>query len=311
MRVIFMGTPEFAVPALDALCDAGQELVCVYTQPPRPAGRGKQRRCSPVHNAAAAHRLTVATPKSLRDSDAQAAFADLRADIAVVAAYGLILPKPVLDAPRLGCINIHASLLPRWRGAAPIQRAIMAGDAETGITIMRMDEGLDTGPMLLRAALPIRTHDTAGTLHDRLRTVGAELIVTALDRLAANDLDATPQPDAGATYARKLTREDEPLDWRQDAESLARQIRALSPHPGAWFRVGNDRWKVLMAMPTASPARDAMPGTLVDDQLTIACGQGALRLTRIQRPGKRVMDAAEVLRGHPLEAGLQLAVSNP
>jgi methionyl-tRNA formyltransferase len=303
LKLVFMGTPDFAAIALDALVEAGHEVVCVYTQPPRPAGRSNQPRPGAVHRRAQALGLQVRTPASLKDETAQAEFAALGADVAVVAAYGLILPAPVLDAPRLGCLNIHASLLPAWRGAAPIQRAIMAGDTETGITIMRMDEGLDTGPMLLNRAIPIGDDD-AGALHDRLAALGAELIVEALAGLAAGTLTEAAQPADGATYAKKLTRDDEAIDWARPATEIARQVRALSPRPGASFSLDGERWKVLSV--EATTGNNGAPGTVLDDSLTVACGDGALRLVQVQRPGRKPMAAADVLRGHPVAAGTLL-----
>ncbi len=302
LRVVFMGTPDFAVAAFEALCEAGHDMACVYTQPPRPAGRGGQPRPSPMQRAAEARGVVARAPASLKGTDEQEAFAALGADVAVVAAYGLILPKAVLDAPRLGCVNIHASLLPRWRGAAPIQRAIMAGDAVTGITLMRMDEGLDTGPILMRRELTIGDND-AGALHDRLSELGAAMIAEGLDALAAGRLDAAPQPEAGARYAKKLTRADEVIDWTRPAAEVARQVRALAPRPGAHFTLGGETWKVLAAEESDGAAE---PGTVLDDQLTVACGNGALRLVTVQRPGRKAMAAAEVLRGHPIPPGTVL-----
>ncbi len=300
LKIVFMGTPDFASAALDALVDAGHKIVCVYTQPPRPSGRGKKPRPGPVQQRADALGLAVRTPASLKNEAAQAEFAALGADVAVVAAYGLILPAAVLAAPRRGCINIHASLLPRWRGAAPIQRAIMAGDRETGITIMRMDEGLDTGPMLLKRSLAIGGDD-AGTLHDRLAALGAELIVEALARLANGQLPETTQPENGATYAKKLNRDDEAIDWTRPANDIVRQIRALSPRPGAHFGLEEARWKVLAAEATRD--HSGKPGTVLDDELTVACGIGALKPTRIQRPGRKPMPTVDALRGHPVPPG--------
>ncbi|WP_448202680.1 methionyl-tRNA formyltransferase [Azospirillum sp. sgz302134] len=302
LRLVFMGTPDFAVPSLRALVEAGHEVACVYSQPPRPAGRGQQVQKSPVHRFAEEHGIPVRTPKSLRNAEAQAEFAALKADAAVVAAYGLILPQPVLDAPRLGCLNVHGSLLPRWRGAAPIQRAILAGDAETGITIMQMDIGLDTGAMLLKDRVPITAHTTATSLHDDLAAMGARLIVEALDGIAEGRLTAEPQPEEGVTYAAKLTREDGRLDWTRDAAYVERQVRALTPWPGCWFDIRNERIKVLKAEPSPD-ARKAAPGTLLDDRLTIACADGAVRLTAVQRPGKAPVDGAAFLRGFALPVG--------
>ncbi len=302
MRLIFMGTPAFAVPALAALIDAGHEILAVYTQPPRPAGRGKALRPGPVQVQAEAAGIVVRCPRTLKDAEAQAAFAALDADAAVVVAYGLILPTPVLEAPRHGCLNVHASLLPRWRGAAPIQRAILAGDSETGVTIMRLDEGLDTGPMLLSRSLSIGDYD-AGALHDRLAALGGEAIVTALAAIADGSAVETVQTEDGVTYAAKLTPEDEPLDWSKPADALSRQIRALAPRPGAHFRLDGERWKALAAEPAEG---SGAPGEVLDDRLTVACGEGALRLLRVQRPGKKAMAAGDALRGRPIAAGTRL-----
>jgi len=304
MRLAFLGTPDFAVPALRALAEAGHDIVCVYTQPPRAAGRGGQTRRSPVHALADQLGVPVRTPATLKDPAVQADFAALALDAAVVAAYGLILPKPILEAPRLGCLNIHASLLPRWRGAAPIQRAILAGDSETGITIMAMDEGLDTGPELLKQAVPITATTTGQTLHDALAAVGARLIVEALAALAAGRISPRPQPQEGATYAAKLTREEGRLDWRRPAAELERQVRAFAPWPGAWFEHGGDRLKVLAADIASGVGA---PGTVLDDQLTVACGAGALRLTMVQREGRAPVDAAAFLRGYAIAPGSVLA----
>lgn len=306
MRIVFMGTPDFAVPALRRLIEAGHDVIAVYTQPPRPAGRGQREQPSPVHQEAARGGIPVHTPKTLRSEAEQAAFAALGADIAVVAAYGLILPKPILDAPRHGCLNIHASLLPRWRGAAPIHRAILAGDAATGITIMQMNEGLDTGPMLLRESVPIGPDMTAQSLHDALAALGGDLIVTALDRLQQGTLVPTPQPDEGVTYAAKLTREEGRLDWRRTAEELERQVRAFDPWPGAWFDHAGERFKVLKARVVAD-AKAAAPGTVLDDRLTVACGRGGLAILRLQRAGRAAMDADAFLRGSPIAAGTVLS----
>ena len=299
MRVIFMGTPDFSVPVLDSL-HRSHEVVCVYCQPPRPAGRGKQERPTPVHARALALGLPVRHPARLRDPADQAAFAALDADVAVVVAYGLILPQPVLDAPRHGCLNIHASLLPRWRGAAPIHRAIMAGDAETGVCIMRMEAGLDTGPVLLRQATPIGPEETTDQLHDRLSTMGAALIVEALARLP--DLVPQPQPDQGVTYAAKIDKTEARVDWTQPAVAVARKIRGLSPFPGAWSDTPSGRLKMLNAV--------AVPGAgdpgLVLDGLTVACGTGAVRIDRAQREGKRPMEAVELLRGLGWPPGTRL-----
>ena len=297
MRLIFMGTPDFAVPALAALIDAGHEIICVYSQPPRPAGRGQREQPSPVQTFAQQNGIPVRYPVSLKTADAQAEFAALGADAAVVAAYGLILPKAVLDAPRLGCINIHASLLPRWRGAAPIQRAILAGDSETGVTIMQMDEGLDTGPMLTTGALPIGAETTASDLHDGLAALGGALIVKVLgDELPP----AVPQPGEGATYAPKLDRAEGRLDWTEDAAVLNLKIRALNPWPGVWCEHEGARLRVLAAAPVAG---SGAPSTVIGTPLTVACGAGALRLDRVQRAGKSAMSAADFVRGNPMPVG--------
>jgi methionyl-tRNA formyltransferase len=303
LRLAFMGTPDFAVPCLDALVAAGHGVAAVYTQPPRQSGRGQKRRPSPVQQAAERHGFEVRTPLSLKDAGDQAAFAALKLDAAVVVAYGLLLPKPVLAAPRLGCLNIHASLLPRWRGAAPIQRAIMAGDDSTGITIMQMDQGLDTGPMLLRESIAILPGETAGALHDRLAVLGARLIVTALSGLADGKLTGMPQPAEGAVYAAKLTRADEVIDWRKSAAEIERQVRALSPSPGAWFMAKGERLKLLWAK---AVDRNGERGGVVDDRLTIACGTGALQPLQLQRAGRAPMAAADLLRGFALPAGTRL-----
>jgi methionyl-tRNA formyltransferase len=296
MKVIFMGTPEFSVAALEAVA-AAHEMVAVYTQPPRPAGRGKQPRASAVQMRAEALGLSVRHPVSLRGLDAQAEFTALGADVAVVVAYGLILPQAVLDAPRYGCLNIHASLLPRWRGAAPIQRAIMAGDAETGVCIMQMEAGLDTGPVLLREATAITEADTYATLHDRLSEMGARLIGQALAELPA--LQPVAQPDLGVTYATKIDKAEARVDWRQSAAQVARVIRALSPFPGAWCDTPAGRLKLLNAV---AEEGEGAPGQVLHD-LTIACGAGAVRVTEVQREGKRPMSADEALRGLTLPAG--------
>ncbi|MCR9108138.1 methionyl-tRNA formyltransferase [Marivita sp. XM-24bin2] len=301
MRIIFMGTPDFSVPVLNALVAAGHEIAAVYCQPPRPAGRGKKDRPTPVHARAEALGLDVRHPKSLRDDDAQNDFAALGADIAVVVAYGLILPQVVLDAPKHGCLNIHASLLPRWRGAAPIHRAIMAGDAETGICIMQMEAGLDTGPVLLRQKTPIGATETTGELHDRLSDMGAALIVQALDRL--DDLTPEPQPDEGVTYAEKIDKSEAQIDWSRPAVEVDRQIRGLSPFPGAWTMIGKERVKLLGSQLSdqAGPS-----GTALDDAFTIACGVGAVTITRAQRAGKGAQDTVTFLRGMPVPKGTLL-----
>jgi len=301
MRIAFMGSPDFAVPTLDALIEAGHEIAAVYAQPPRPAGRGKKDRLTAVHARAEALGLEVCTPKSLRESEAQTAFADLNLDAAIVAAYGLILPKPILEAPRSGCLNIHPSLLPRWRGAAPIQRAVMAGDTRTGVCIMQMEEGLDTGAVLIRTETEIGKSETAADLHDRLAAEGARLLVETLSQL--DTILATPQAEDGVTYASKIDKIEARIDWKRSATSLDAHIRGLSPFPGAWFEIGKDRVKLLLA---ESVSGNGEPGTVLSED-TIACGEGALRVKRLQRSGKPAMDAADFLRGFPLPVGSALA----
>ena len=305
LDLVFMGTPEFAAAVLTALIEAGHRIRAVYTQPPRPAGRGHRLQASPVEALAERHGLLVRVPASLRSPETQAEFAATSADAAVVAAYGLILPRPVLQAPRLGCLNVHASLLPRWRGAAPIQRALLAGDRESGVTIMRMDEGLDTGPVLLQERVAIGPQMTAGELSESLAALGGRLMLQALDGLARGTLVARPQPREGVTYAAKLRREEARLDWRLPADALERQVRAFDPWPGAWFDAGGERIRVLMA--EALPqAATAPPGTIIDARLAIACGAGVLRPLRLQRPGRAALDAAEFLRGFALPQGTVL-----
>lgn len=298
MRVVFMGTPDFSVPPLNALVEAGHQIVAVYCQPPRPAGRGKKERLTPVHARALELGLEVRHPVSLRDVAAQADLAALDADIAVVVAYGLILPQAVLDAPRKGCLNIHASLLPRWRGAAPIHRAIMAGDAETGVCIMQMEAGLDTGPVLMREATVITPEDTTDVLHDRLSAMGARLIVDTLSRL--DTLTPDPQSEQGVTYAHKINKAEAQIDWTVPAEQVDRQIRGLSPFPGAWTERNGERIKLLASELAEGQGE---PGTVLDDMLAVACGEGAVRLLRLQRAGKAAQDAGTFLRGRPIAPG--------
>ncbi len=297
MRVIFMGTPEFAVPALEAL-HAAHQVVAVYTQPPRPAGRGKKDRPSAVQARAEALGLAVRHPVSLKGEAAQAEFAALKADVAVVVAYGLILPQAILDTPAMGCLNIHASLLPRWRGAAPIHRAIMAGDAETGISIMRMEAGLDTGPVLLETRAPIGAEDTTADLHDRLAAMGARAILRALARLA--ELPAAPQPEAGVTYAAKIDKAEARVDWTRPAEEVDRLIRGLSPFPGAWTDIAGERVKLLRSRVVSGAGK---PGELLGG-FTVACGAGAVEIVEAQREGKRPMPAVDLLRGWDLPVRL-------
>jgi methionyl-tRNA formyltransferase len=301
MRIVFMGTPDFAVPALEALIEAGHAVVCAYSQPPRPAGRGKQLLASPVHRAAEARGIPVRTPVSLRDLEAQADFAALEADVAVVAAYGLILPQPVLDAPRHGCLNIHASLLPRWRGAAPIQRAILAGDPVTGVTIMQMEAGLDTGPMLAVARTPI-DDKTAGELTQELAEIGGRLMIEVLADL--EERRAETQPDLGVTYAKKIDKAESRIDFARAAEQVERQVRAFAPAPGAFFELDGERYRVLKV---ELINREGAPGTTLDDRLTIACGHGAVRPVLIQRAGRPAMGIDELLRGRAVPAGTKLA----
>ena len=304
LRLAFMGSPDFAVPALRALHRAGHEIAAVYCQPPRPAGRGQRETRCPVHRVAEEELgLPVRTPAKLRrDAEEHARFAALDLDAAVVVAYGLLLPPPMLDAPRRGCVNIHASLLPRWRGAAPIHAAVLAGDAES-ITIMRMDEGLDTGPMLLARAVPIGPRATLPELHDALADLGARMVLEAL----AADPPARPQPEEGATVAPKLSKADGKLDWARDAAFLDRQVRAFEPWPGTFFEHEGATIRVLEAEPApAGGSSEAAPGTVLDDMATVACGVGALRLLRLQRPGRAPMAAGEFLRGYALPAGTVL-----
>jgi len=303
LRLAFMGTPDFAAVILHSLIDAGHQIAAVYAQPPRPAGRGQKPRPSPVQALAESRGFEVRTPVSLKSAEEQAAFAALGIDAAIVAAYGLILPPAILAAPRLGCLNVHASLLPRWRGAAPIQRAILAGDEMSGVTIMQMEAGLDTGPMLLSERLAVGAMN-AGELHDALAVLGARLIVSALEIAMVGKLLGTPQPEAGVTYAAKIQRDEAKIDWARDAREIARQVRAFAPQPGAWFEHGAERIKLLAATPIET---SGVPGTVIDGLPSVACGSGALVLTRLQRAGKGPLDAAEFLRGHALPVGTRLA----
>ena len=296
MRIVFMGSPDFAVPSLDALVEAGHQILCVYTQPPRPAGRGKGEQKTAVHKRAEELAIEVRCPRTLRDHDEQARFAALDADLAVVAAYGLILPKPILEAPKGGCINVHASLLPRWRGAAPIQRAILAGDETTGVTIMRMEQGLDTGPMLLKRETLV-DRKTAGDLTDELAKLGAKALVEWLDR----PTPPIPQPDEGVTYASKIDKAEARIDWSKAADDVERQVRAFAPSLGAWFEANGERIKLLKA----APANDASgkPGEVLDDTLSIACGSGYIRPLKVQRAGRGVMTPGDLLRGFAVPKG--------
>jgi methionyl-tRNA formyltransferase len=300
MRIVFMGSPGFAVPSLNALVEAGHDVVAVYAQPPRPAGRGKAERKTPVHGRAEQLGIAVRTPRTLRDPGEQVRFRALDSDVAVVAAYGLILPQPILDAPKRGCINVHASLLPRWRGAAPIQRAILAGDEISGITLMQMDEGLDTGPILLRQSVDIR-HKNGGELTEELGNLGAQMVVEWLDRPTPPE----PQPLAGATYAKKIDKSETRIDWSQRADQIERQVRAFAPVPGAWFEANGERIRLLEAATEGHAAGRA--GEVVDDCLCIACGIGQLRPLKVQRAGRSVMSPRELLRGFVIPKGTILA----
>lgn len=304
LRLAFMGAAQFAVPALDALAGSGHEIVAVYSQPPRPAGRGRKERPTPVHARAAELGLEVFNPVSLKDPDAQTAFAALALDVAVVAAYGLILPPAILSAPRLGCINLHPSLLPRWRGAAPAAHAILSGDGETGMTIIQMDAGLDTGPILAQRTVAMPPRATTASLEADLAALGATMLLEVLDAVAEGRASPRPQGEDGATYASKFAKEDGRLDWNRPVGELDRTVRALSPWPGAFFDLGDTTVKVLEAEPVAG--RGA-PGTLLDREMTVACGEGALRLVSVQRAGKPATDGAAFLRGLRLESGAVLS----
>ncbi len=304
LRLIFMGTPDFAVPTLIELAAAGHKIAAVYTRAAKPAGRGMELQRTPVECEARRLGLSVLTPTTLKTAEAEAAFRAHNADAAVVVAYGLILPKPILEAPRLGCFNVHASLLPRWRGAAPINRAIMAGDAESGVTIMQMDEGLDTGAMAMAQRVAIGPDMTAGDLHDALVRLGADLMLRAIAVAERGSLMLTPQPDAGVTYAAKIGKGETRIDWTKPSQQVHNHIRGLSPFPGAWFEIGGVRAKALRS--TQGEGK-GVPGTALDDRLTIACGEGAVRLTQVQRAGKQPMAAEEFLRGTNVERGARLA----
>lgn len=303
LRLVFMGTPNFAVSAFDAIIEAGHQVIAVYTQPPRPAKRHQKEQPSPIQLQAEAKGLKIRTPVSLSGDREQEAFAALKADVALVAAYGLLLPGALLDGPRYGCINIHASLLPRWRGAAPIQRAIMAGDRESGVSIMQMDEGLDTGPIFLKQAITISEGENYGSLHDRLAKLGAHAAITVLAELEAGKAVAHPQSGDGATYARKIDKSEAHIDWSYEAVTIDRQVRALSPRPGAWCEIAGERIRIL-----GGDVLDlaGSPGEVLDDRLTVACGRHAYRIEWAQRPGKDVMDAATLLLGFPVAAGTKV-----
>lgn len=302
MRIAFMGTPDFAVPTLEALAEAGHDIVAVYTQPPRPAGRGKKDRKSAVHLAAEKFGLTVHTPVSMKDAQVQQDFSALQLDVAVVVAYGQILQQPVLDAPKYGCVNVHASLLPRWRGAAPIHRAIMAGDERTGVCIMQMELGLDTGPVIARAETDIKSDMTVASLHDILASQGADIINDALESLANGSAQPDVQPDEGVTYAKKIEKSEAKIDWTLSAEVIDRQVRGLFPFPGAWTEIDGERLKVLGGR--ISPKQGAA-GEILDGELTIGCGEGAYQIDRAQRAGKGAVDRADLLRGFPVSAGMK------
>lgn len=301
--LIFMGTPQFAVPTLRALVNAGHIIAAVYTAPPKPAGRGQKETLTPVHRAALEYHLPVFTPASLKDSQSQQFFRNLHADAAVVAAYGLLLPPAILEGTKLGCLNVHPSLLPRWRGAAPIQRAIMAGDKETGIVIMQMNAGLDTGDMLLTERYHIADGTTAGQLHDALAQKAGAMMVQTLEGLAAGSITATPQPEEGVTYAKKITKEECRIHWNQPASAIRNHILGLSPHPGAFFVYQGEHIKILDAALTSTAPSANAPGTVLDHQLTIACVEGALTPKVVQRPGKKAMATHEMLQGYSIPAG--------
>ena len=302
LRLVFMGTPDFAVPSLIELAARGHDIAAVYTRAPKPAGRGMDMQVTPVEREARRLGLPVFTPKTLRDAEAQATFASHQADAAVVVAYGLILPKPVLAAPKLGCFNVHASLLPRWRGAAPINRAVMAGDAESGVTIMKMDEGLDTGAMAMVERTPIAMDMTAGDLHDLLAPLGADLMTRALAAAERASLTLTPQPADGVTYAEKIAKSETRIDWGKRWRAVHDHIRGLSPFPGAWFELDGVRVKALRSTRGEGSGE---PGTILDDRLTIACGDGAVRLTQVQRAGKQPMVVEDFLRGTRIGVGVR------
>jgi methionyl-tRNA formyltransferase len=304
MRLVFMGSPAFALPTLEALIQAEYDVVCVYSQPPKPAGRGKALRPTPVHAFAEDRGIEVRTPASLKSDEAQSEFAALKADAAIVVAYGLILPQAILNAPRLGCFNLHGSLLPRWRGAAPMQRAIEAGDSQTGVQVMAMEAGLDTGGIYATAITPLTATDTTGILHDRLAALGADLMVRTLPQIDAGTLTCVRQSDEGVTYAAKIDRAETRIDWSRCASQIDRQVRAFSPFPGAWCRLPDGtRAKILMA---SVEEASGMPGTTLDDRLAVACGSGTVRIVSLQREGKGVMQASDFLRGTPISAGESL-----
>jgi methionyl-tRNA formyltransferase len=304
LRLAFMGSPEFAVPTLEALIAAGHDVVCVYSQPPRPAGRGKQLSKTAVHEAAERHGIKVRTPENFRSAADREAFAALKLDVAVVVAYGLLLPQSILDMPRLGCFNLHGSILPRWRGAAPIHRAVMAGDRITGVQVMKMEAGLDTGPVMLTATTPIAEDDTTGDVHDRLSLLGADLMVKAMAALESGPVKLTPQMDEGVTIAAKVTPAEARIDWKRSANDVAAHIRGLSPWPGAWFELDGQR---IRALHSTAESGSGQPGDVLDDRLLVACGEGAVRITRLQRAGKGEMTADEFQRGARIARGRRLS----
>lgn len=305
-RIAFMGTPHFAAPTLLALIEAGHDIAAVYTQPPAPAGRGKKLRKSPIHSLAEKHDIPVFTPTSLKDENVQKHFTDMALDVAVVVAYGQILPQAILTAPKHGCINIHASLLPRWRGAAPIHRAILAGDSKTGITIMQMDQGLDTGAILTTHSTPISAEDTTGTLHDRLATLGASLINDALTGYINKGLSPQPQPETGVCYAEKIDKKEAKINWENTATVIDRQVRGLAPMPGAWFEIMGERVKVLSGT-IVEETGGANTGITLSDNLLIGCGENAYQITHAQRAGKAAMDTQTLLLGWPIKAGAKVS----
>jgi methionyl-tRNA formyltransferase len=302
LRLAFMGTPDFAVPTLAELIAQGHDIAAVYSQPPRPKGRGMALEPGPIHKFAESAKLAVRTPPSLKNADEQAAFAALNLDAAIVVAYGLLLPKAILEAPRLGCFNLHGSLLPRWRGAAPIQRAVMAGDAQTGVMVMRMDEGLDTGPVLMAERIPVG-RKTSGELAAELSRLGADLMVRALGALERGAVTPQAQAEEGVTYAKKISKDEARIDWNRSAHDIDSHIRGLSPFPGAWTEADGERLKILYAEPAGGNGR---PGVTLDNALTVACGDGALKLLKVQRAGGKAMDADALLKGFAVLAGTQL-----
>ncbi len=308
MRIVFMGSPEFSTLTLRAVVAAGHEVICVYSQPPRRAGRGKAVRKTPVHALADELAIEVRTPASLMDAAEQLAFAALEADIAVVVAYGLLLPQAVLDAPRYGCVNLHGSLLPRWRGAAPIQRAVMAGDKQTGVQVMQMEAGLDTGPVMMSSETAIFPRDTSQDVHDRLAGLGAELMVDALEAIEGGSAEFKAQASEGVTYAHKVSSDEARIDWSRSGEEVSAHIRGLAPFPGAWFELddGDDLVRVKVLGALAEMGEEGRAGVVLDDELLVACGEGAVRLLRLQRAGRAAMDAETFIRGTPVATGRRL-----